>query len=127
MVTNSRWLMTGSPTRCAFCNQPFVSAMATLSFGGRPTASTSAQSFALRMPRKRSSESIVPIRLVPLVGLIVRTPTEIGASPGRAGSLVSEPLKAVYPCRSGQASLYSVNASPSAEPPQLVQPLLGVH
>jgi hypothetical protein len=23
MVTSSRWLMTGSPTRCAFCNQPF--------------------------------------------------------------------------------------------------------
>jgi hypothetical protein len=23
MVTNGRWLMTGSPTCCAFCNQPF--------------------------------------------------------------------------------------------------------
>jgi hypothetical protein len=23
MVTSSRWLNTGSPTRCAFCSQPF--------------------------------------------------------------------------------------------------------
>ena len=25
MVTSNRWLMTGSPTRCAFCDQPFLS------------------------------------------------------------------------------------------------------
>src|SRR5258707_6904277 len=36
--------------------------------------------------------------------------------PAEPGALVSEPLKAAYPCRSSQASLYSVNASPSAEP-----------
>jgi len=23
VVTSSRWVMTGSPTSCAFCNQPF--------------------------------------------------------------------------------------------------------
>jgi len=34
-------------------------------------------------------------------------------------ALDQEPLKAAYPCRSSQASLHSVNASPSAEPPQL--------
>jgi hypothetical protein len=25
MVTSSKWLMTGSPARCAFCDQPFRS------------------------------------------------------------------------------------------------------
>src|ERR1700738_1535430 len=39
--------------------------------------------------------------------------------PAEPGALDQEPLKAAYPCRSSQASLHSVNASPSAEPPQL--------
>jgi hypothetical protein len=39
--------------------------------------------------------------------------------PAEPGALVLEPLKAAYPCRSSQASLHSVNASPSAVPPQL--------
>jgi hypothetical protein len=39
--------------------------------------------------------------------------------PAEPGALVLEPLKAAYPCRSTQASLHSVNASPSAELPQL--------
>src|ERR1700736_6705370 len=39
--------------------------------------------------------------------------------PAEPGALVLEPLEAAYPCRSSQASLHSVNASPSAVPPQL--------
>src|SRR5271166_4146637 len=39
--------------------------------------------------------------------------------PAEPGALVLEPLKAACPCRSSQVSLHSVNASPSAEPPQL--------
>src|ERR1700730_18392114 len=39
--------------------------------------------------------------------------------PAEPGALVLEPLKAACPCRSGQASLPSVDTSPSAEPPQL--------
>jgi hypothetical protein len=39
--------------------------------------------------------------------------------PAEPGALVLEPLKAAYPCRSSQASLHSVNASPSTVPPQL--------
>ena len=39
--------------------------------------------------------------------------------PAEPGALVLEPLEAAYPCRSSQASLHSVNASPSTVPPQL--------
>ena len=52
--------------------------------------------------------------------------------PAEPGALVLEPLKAAYPCRSIQASLHSVNASPSADRHSLVsygtcylQPRLG--
>jgi hypothetical protein len=39
--------------------------------------------------------------------------------PAEPGALLLEPLKAACPCRSSQVSLHSVNASPSAKPPQL--------
>ena len=44
---------------------------------------------------------------------------EVSIPPAEPGALVLEPLKAAYPRRFSQASLHSVNASPSAEPPQL--------
>src|SRR6266849_9015957 len=69
-----------------------------------------ALSAAATRSRNACAGIIVPVGLA---GLASKYP------PAEPGALVLEPLKAAYPCRSNQASLHSVNASQSADPPQL--------
>ena len=63
MITSSRYLMNGSPTRCTFCNGPFHPCNG-FWFGGRLTATTSVQSFAQTTARRLTFESAMPPRSV---------------------------------------------------------------
>jgi hypothetical protein len=63
MLTTSKYIMHRSSTRCAFCNQPLVPAMAVLNFGGPQTVSTSVQNFARTTLSKRGFEHSIPSRL----------------------------------------------------------------